>query len=907
MKNILNKKYGSVLFMSLFVVTMSLLMVSCGGDKETKSGGDEYLGGSSVDGKPYGTESFGEVVKRRGLNADDVLAAAKTYTPDNLKDEYVALNSGGQEGNLPMYTVPSMRMLKYVPTNTRQPYSGFGYSEETMQLIKDGFIGGTEILWGDTHHPGFSETDGVYNGKWAAINDKANPRVYVYDLKDWHVKQVVTSPIFKSNHGGCFFTPDSRYFMEAAQYPSPLDWKYHELSEANFEKYWRGGLTYWRFDNDNGRIKEKESFTFELPPYTQDLSDAGKVGSYGWGFTNSFCTEMYYGGIEDGRPPFEAGCSSRDVDYLHVTNWKKAEKLLKNGTIKPMMVRGHKVIRMADAVKYDLLFLIPEPKSPHGVDVDPTGEYIIVAGKLDSHAWVYKFDKIMAAIKNKKFEGKDRYGINIIKLDDALHGSVNVGLGPLHNQYDSKKGVVYTSIYVDSKITKWDYINLKVLGSVPSHYNVGHLVAASGDTRKPHGKYLISLNKLSIDRFNPVGPLHPQNHQLIDISGDGDPKVIYDMPLPMGEPHYTSLMNVNQFKSDAVYPLGTNIATSKKSKYFTALGAEKTQKSGNAIHIYGTINNGKVNPANIEVDQGKTVHLHLTNHGSTNMDHYVYQISAYDKMYHYSPGETATIKFKAEKSGKYPILVDKQHSPEKRQLIGYLSVKANQKAENDRVLAFTRRTNADMKMQSFKPSAIELANLLPGELEYLNYGCSACHKFGEEFNGPDLLMIDKRRDDQWLKDWIMHPESKMKDKDIEAMRQRYKLAMPNQSVSKEDVSKIIAFMKAKTEQVLKEQKSAAPVGATSGGGDYGNGKDIYGKTCIACHATGVTGAAKLDDKARWTSIAAQGLSTLQDHAIKGFQGKQGMMPAKGGNTTLSDDDVKNAIKYMLHTAGVSAK
>jgi nitrous-oxide reductase len=908
MKNIINKKYRSIFVMSMFVVALGLLTVSCKGDGEKKSGGDEYVGGTNVSGKPYGKESFGEVVKRRGLNASDVLAAAKTFTPDNIKDEYVTLNSGGQEGNLPMYSVPSMRLIKYVPTNTRQPYSGYGYSEETMDLMKTGFIDGQEILWGDTHHPGFSETDGLYNGKWAVINDKANPRLFVFNLKDWQVKQVVNQPLFRSIHGGAFFTPDSRYIMDAAQYPAPLDRKYHELSEANYEKYWRGGLTYHKFDNEKGRIDEKKSFSFEFPPYTQDLSDAGKLVSYGWGFTNSFCTEMYYGGIEDGRPPFEAGCSSRDVDYLHVTNWKKAEELLNNGTIKPMMVRGHRVIRIKDAVKHNLLFLVPEPKSPHGVDVNPTGEYIIVAGKLDSHAWVYKFDKIMDAIKNKKFESTDKFGIPVIKLEDALHGSVEVGLGPLHNQYDSKEGVIYTSIYVDSKITKWDYINLKVLGSVPSHYNVGHLVSAHGDTQKPHGKYLISLNKLSIDRFNPVGPLHPQNHQLIDISGDGDPTVIYDLPLPMGEPHYTAMISVNDFKSEEIYPLGTNIVTDKKSKYFTALGAEKVVTKGNNVHIYGTIKDGKVTPADVKVTQGQIVSIHLTNHGLTKLDHYVYEISAYDKMYHYSPGETATVKFKAEKSGMYPILVDAQHKPSKREMIGMLTVAPNQKAENERVLAYTKRINNDNRMQSFKPSAIELENLLPGEMEYLNYGCSACHKFGKPFNGPDLFMVNTRRSDDWLKEWILDPESKMHDKDIEAMRQQYKLAMPNQNVSKEDVTKIIAYLKAKTEQVQKEMNNGAGATTTAAtGGDFGNGKATYDTKCMACHATGVTGAPKFDEKDRWTKIAAQGLDVIVGHTIKGFQGKQGMMPPKGGFADLSDEDMKNAVKYMIHSAGASAK
>lgn len=872
-----------------------------------KNKGESYAGGSNISGKPFGEESFGQVVKRRALEAEDVLAAAKTYTPDNLKDEYITVNSGGQEGNLPMYAVPSMRMVKYLPINTRQPYSGYGYSEETMDLMKTGFIDGQEILWGDTHHPGFSETDGVYNGKWGVINDKANPRTFVFSLKDFQVKQVINSPIYRSNHGGCFFTPDSRYYMEAAQYPAPLDWEYHELSEANFEKYWRGGVTYWRFDNEKGRVDEKASFTFEFPPYTQDLSDAGKLDSYGWGFTNSFCTEMYYGGIESGRPPFEAGCSSRDVDYLHVTNWKKAEELLNNGTIKPMMIRGHRVIKMEDAIKHGLLYLIPEPKSPHGVDVDPTGKYIIVAGKLDSHAWVYSFDKIQDAINNKKFEGNDRYGIPIINLEDALHGSVEVGLGPLHNQYDKEPGVVYTSIYVDSRITKWDYINLKVLGFVPSHYNVGHLVAAHGDTQEPHGKYLISLNKLSIDRFNPVGPLHPQNHQLIDITGDGDPKVIYDMPLPMGEPHYTTMMHVDDFKSQNVYPLGTNIVTDQKSAHFTEVGNEKVDKKGKDVFVYATINNGKITPGNLSVNQGDMVYLYISNHGQTTLDHYVYEIASYDKMYPFSPGETATIKFKAEKAGMFPLMLTHQNSIGKQQLAGYMAVKYNQDAENERVLAYTERINADMKMQSFKPSAIELENLLPGELEYLNYGCSACHKFGKESNGPDLLMVDKRRDDKWLKEWILNPESHMKDPDIEAMRQRYKLAMPNQNVSEKDVVEIIKYLKAKSAQVIENQSKSTSSETVASGVDYGNGKKIYDGLCVACHATGVTGAPKFDEKERWQTIADQGMPTLKDHAIKGFQGKQGVMPAKGGNPSLSDEDIENAIKYMLSQSGAKAK
>jgi len=789
MKNIKSKIIiASLLSFALVFVT------SCGDKGGTSSSG--------VNGEPRGDESFGQVVKRRGLNSMDVLAAAKTYTPDNLKDEYVALNSGGQEGNMIIYTVPSMRLIKYVPTATRQPYNGYGYSKESMDMMKTGFIDGAEILWGDTHHPGYSETDGDYNGKWAVVNDKANPRIFVVDLKDWELKQIVQNPLYRSDHGGCFFTPNSEYIMEACQYPAPFDHKYHPLTQATFQKYWRGGVTYWKFDNESGKIDEKNSFTFEFPPYTQDLSDAGKNASYGWGFTNSFCSEMYFGGIESGRPPFEAGCSSKDVDYLHVTNWKKAEELVKQGKYK--LINGHKVITIDMAIKEGILYLVPEPKSPHGVDVDPTGDYIVVAGKLDSHAWVYSFEKIMKAIEEKNFEGTDKFGIPIIAIEDALHGSVEVGLGPLHNQFDNKKGVIYTSIYVDSRVTKWDYINLKVLGTVPSHYNIGHLVSAHGDTKHPQGKYLISLNKLSIDRFNPVGPLHPQNHQLVDISGD-EMHIIYDLPIPMGEPHYTSMINVNNFTSITKYEPGTNLYTGKKSEYFTEAGNERIDVKGNTVHVYGTINNGQVTPENIKVEQGQTVMLHFTNLGQEKTDHYVYEVAAYDKMYRWRPGETATIEFVAEKAGSFPLLLDKVHHPGNRELQGYLSVNFNADAENNRLLAYSKRVQQDMKMQAFKPSAIEMKDLLPGEMEYLNYGCNACHKFGAEHNGPDLLMVEKRRNDEWLKSWILDPEKHYKEKDIEAMRQKYKLAMPNQNVSEEDVVKIIEFIKAKSAAVLKQQ------------------------------------------------------------------------------------------------------
>jgi len=95
--------------------------------------------------------------------------------------------------------------------------------------------------------------------------------------------------------------------------------------------------------------------------------------------------------------------------------------------------------------------------------------------------------------------------------------------------------------------------------------------------------------------------------------------------------------------------------------------------------------------------------------------------------------------------------------------------------------------------------------------------------------------------------------------------------------------------------------------ATVALGDATHGAEIYKATCFACHGNGVPGTVKFEDKAAWETIAAQGLATVYDHAVVGFTGEGGMMPAKGGNASLSDQDVHDAVTYMFEQAGVEVK
>ena len=631
-----------------------------------------------------------KVMKERGLSEKDVIRAAKTYNPTGVKDKYVIFSSGGQSGQVIVYGVPSMRILKYIGVFTPEPWQGYGYDKDSLAILRQGNIRGREINWGDTHHPALSEKDGKYDGRWLAINDKANPRIAVIDLEDFETKQIVPNPVFKSNHGGAFFTPNSEYIIEASQYAAPYDNNYHPIED--FKESYRGGVTMWKFDNEIGRIKPKESYTIELPPYNQDLSDAGKGASYGWGFTNSFNTEMYTGGIEVGNPPNEAGMSRNDTDFLHVYNWKKLAEVAKDPK-NVKVINGHNIIPMEVAVKNNALFLIPEPKSPHGVDVSPDGKYMIVCGKLDTHASVYSFAKIKKLIDAKEYTGRDPYGIPILDMKKSLHGQAELGLGPLHTQYSPVDGEVYTSLYVDSQVVKWNYKDLKVLDKENVHYNIGHLAGMEGKTADPQGDYIIALNKLAIDRFQNVGPLHPQNHQLIDISGK-TMDLLVDMPLPLGEPHQAVGIRASKLHPHVRYKMGTNSKTGKQHIGKTLAGQERIERDGNHVTIYSTFVRSHINPERITVNKGDIVTMHMTNLERAQDETHGFTIGGFDQHASLEPGETTTMEFVADIEGVFPYYCTEFCSALHLEMMGYLMVKD----PNKKYVSATK-----MKMKTMSP------------------------------------------------------------------------------------------------------------------------------------------------------------------------------------------------------------
>jgi nitrous-oxide reductase len=628
-----------------------------------------------------------KIAMDRKLNPDDLIAAAKTYMPSGRHDDYVLFSSGGQSGQVFAIGVPSMRLLRSIAVFTPESWQGYGFAGEADRIREELKINGKPVEWGDTHHPALSETAGDYDGQFLFIGDKANARLGVIDLRDWETKQIVKNPLTISDHGAAFVTPNTDYIVEGGQYATVLGYGY--ATPEDYKKSYRGMVTFWKFDRAKGRIDTAQSFALELPPYFQDLADAGKLASDGLVFINSFNSEMATGGIEKGKPPFEAGASQRDMDYLHIIDWKKAEQVFKAG--KAEKINGFPVIRLATSVAEGLLTFAPEPKSPHGVDVTPNGQYITVAGKLDPHVTVYSTEKIRKALAQKQYTGNDEFGVPILDFDAVKEAQVELGLGPLHTQYDDK-GYAYTSLFLDSAVARWslggEYAAKsgeqpwKLITKTPVQYNIGHLCAAEGDTVSPDGNYLISMSKWSVDRFLTTGPLLPQNFQLLDISAGGTTMpILYDLPIGVGEPHYCQMIKADKLKSWTVYPeIGWNPHTQSLDPTAPQLGKEGVVRDGNKVTVNMTAIRSHFNPEHVEIQEGDEVTWRITAAEKTQDATHGFCIGGYNINLSLEPGEFAEFKFKADHAGTYPFYCTEFCSALHLEMMGYLHIKPTKTA-----------------------------------------------------------------------------------------------------------------------------------------------------------------------------------------------------------------------------------
>jgi nitrous-oxide reductase len=604
-------------------------------------------------------------------------AAAKTYVAPGKYDEFYNFVSGGFSGQMSVYGLPSGRMLKVVPIFSVDPESGWGFNEESKPMLNTsrGFI-----PWDDQHHLELSQTNGEVDGRWIFANANNTPRVARVDLKRFKTSEILELPNSAGNHSSPFITENTEYVVAGTRFGVPGDYENGDVPINTYKENFKAHISFIKVDKTSGAMDI--AFQLRLPGVNFDLSHAGKGKSHGWFFFTCYNTEQ-------ANTLLEVNASQKDKDFIMAVNWKKAEEYVKAGKGKMEKARyAHNVwndethtatstikteVMVLDAMALkDICYMMPCPKSPHGCDVDPTGEYIVGSGKLAALIPVFSFDKMTKAIAKKDFEG-DYSGIPVLKYASVLHGEVQKpGLGPLHTEFDGK-GNAYTSFFVSSEVVKWDIKSLKVLDRVPTYYSVGHLMIPGGDTKKPFGKYLVAYNKITKDRFLPTGPELTQAAQLYDISGD-KMKLLLDFPT-IGEPHYAQAAPADLIRNNGqlkMYPLKDN-----KHKY-VARGEKETKvvREGNKVHIYMSMIRSHFSPDNIEgIKVGDEVYFHVTNlEQDWDVPHGFSIRRAQTAELLVMPGETATLYWKPVEVGTVPFYCTDFCSALHQEMQGYVRV-----------------------------------------------------------------------------------------------------------------------------------------------------------------------------------------------------------------------------------------
>jgi nitrous-oxide reductase len=223
-------------------------------------------------------------------------------------------------------------------------------------------------------------------------------------------------------------------------------------------------------------------------------------------------------------------------------------------------------------------------------------------------------------------------------------------------------------------VAKWRIDPPELLEKIDVHYNVGHLATAEGDTRSPDGKYLIAMNKWAIDRFQPVGPLLPQNFQLIDVEGPAM-QLLYDMPIGVGEPHYAQMIKADKLEPLTVYPaIGYAPGTMEPAEGAPTLGSERIERRDGAVHVYMTAIRSHFNPEYVRVRQGERVVLHITNVEQVKDATHGFGIAKYNINLSLEPGETQTVEFVADQAGVFPYYCTEFCSALHLEMAGYLLV-----------------------------------------------------------------------------------------------------------------------------------------------------------------------------------------------------------------------------------------
>jgi len=602
--------------------------------------------------------------------------ASRSFVAPGEHDEFYAFLSGGFSGQLAVYGLPSGRLFRVIPVFSQDAEKAYGYNEETKPMLNTSF---GFVPWGDAHHPDISQTDGKLDGRWIFINENNTPRIARISLETFETEEIIEIPNSAGNHSSSYVTDNTEYVVAGTRFGVPVPQRDMPIKE--YKGNFKGALSFIKVDPEHGNMNIE--FQIMMPGFNYDKAHPGRGKSHGWFFYTTYNSE-------EAHTLLEVNASQNDKDYIAAVNWKKAEEYIKAGNFETMPTNyAHNVydesthsattkwvkeVRILDPAKCPgLVYFLPTPKSPHGCDVDPTGEYIVGSGKLSANVTVHSFSKMIAAIEAEKFSG-EAYGIPIINFEDVLGGTVvQPGLGPLHTEFDGK-GNAYTTFFISSEVVKWKLGTWEVIDRKPTYYSVGHLMIPGGNSQAPFGKYMIAMNKITKDRYLPTGPEVTQSAQLYDITGE-KMEMILDFPT-VGEPHYAAGIPADLIKSKSkkIYKLEDNnhpyVVKSEKEA--------KVVRNGKDVHIYMTMIRSHFAPDNIEgIKVGDKVYFHVTNlEQDYDVPHGISMIGANTSELLIMPGQTETFIWEPKKVGVWPMYCTDFCSALHQEMQGYVRVSA---------------------------------------------------------------------------------------------------------------------------------------------------------------------------------------------------------------------------------------
>jgi len=595
--------------------------------------GAGLVGASVIGGAAMTREAWAEAAKEaRESKSKHKDSVDKTHVAPGELDDYYGFWSGGHQGEVRVMGIPSMREIMRIPVFNVDSATGWGLTNESRRILGDS----ARYQNGDCHHPHISMTNGKYDGKYLFINDKANSRVARIRLDIMKCDKITTVPNVQAIHGlRLQKVPNTKYVFANAEFiiPHPNDGKVFDLQNPN---------SYTMYNAIDAESMEVA---------WQVIVD-GNLDNTDMDYTGKYCASTCY----NSEKATDLGGSMRNErDWVVIFNVPRIEEEVKAGRF---VTLGDSKVPVVDGRKKDgkdsrVTRYIPVPKNPHGCNTSSDGKYFIANGKLSPTCSMIAIDKLDDLFDDKLNDPRD-----------VVVGEPELGLGPLHTTFDGR-GNAYTTLFIDSQVVKWNMEEARrayqgekvnyIKQKLDVHFQPGHNHASLTETSEADGQWLVVLSKFSKDRYLQTGPLHPENDQLIDISGD-EMKLVHDGPA-FAEPHDCILCRRDQIQTKKLWdrndPYFAETVERAKKDGITLETDNKVIRDGNKVRVYMTSSAPAYGINEFTVKQGDEVTVTITNIDQIEDVSHGFVLVNHGVSMEISPQQTSSITFVADKPGMW--------------------------------------------------------------------------------------------------------------------------------------------------------------------------------------------------------------------------------------------------------------